>query len=535
MLSMSVHYNWRDLFMQSTTSPLTKRRFWIFLSVLSLLAVFLAGVATSKYGAGVSSDATKYLSVAQNLLDGNGLFDHKGGPLLSWPPLYSIVIAGLSLLSSLDVFVAGWYFNVFLLGLNVFLSGVIFSRVFRNRPLYAYLATLFVFLSISSLRIHANISSDPFYLTLTLGFLVAADDYIRKRSYLAFAWMVLFSILGPLQRYVGLAITVTAEIVILVENRKSIRTLLRDGLILGLASVLPIAWWLFVRNVMTYGSLYGVGPQVVDPWMNTSLALTKMLHWFIPYLNFLMPLLMRPFITLGVLAFILLLLNRNTNENGNAWIQSLAAPAVYPTLVYAIVYFAALAATVVTADHRDLFSDRYYVILLVPTAISILLTFDKLVWPHLRTAPKQIWTGLVLLFAVWALYPLYSFSEYLMEARVVGEPSGANMFNNRTYREMDLVAEMQRLREQQPDTTFYSNYSDAVWFHTRRAVSPSVVLTEDPEVAYAGWPHDKPGYIIWFEPNEYKHYLSPEEIAKFADVQLIFDGKGGKIYSVQAR
>jgi hypothetical protein len=286
---------------------------------------------------------------------------------------------------------------------------------------------------------------------------------------------------------------------------------------------------------MTYGSLYGVGPQVVDPWLNTSLALTKMLHWFVPYLSFLMPLLTRPLIPLGVLALTLLLMNRNSREHVSAWLRAFAAPPVYPTLIYAVVYFAALSATVVTADHRALFSDRYYVILLVPTAIFILLTFDKLVLPHLKLSPQRIWAGLVLVFALWAVYPIYSFTEYLMEARELGEPSGANMFNNRTYHEMTLVTEMQKFRAEQPDKTFYSNYSDAVWFHTRRPVSPSVVVTENPGVAYAGWPHDKPGYIIWFEPNEYKHYIPPEEIAEFADVQLIFDGKGGKIYSVQAR
>lgn len=497
--------------------------------------MIVAGIATSKYGAGVSSDSTKYLSVAQNLLAGNGLIDHKDGPLLSWPPLYSMILAALSLFTGLDVFVAGWYFNVFLLGLNLFLSGVILYRVFSERLSYAYLASFFVFLSLSSLRIHATISSDPFYLTLTLGFLVAVDGYIRKRSYGAFAWMMLFGILGPLQRYVGLAITVTAEIVILIENRKSVHTWLRDGFILGLASVLPIAWWLLVHNIMTYDSLYGVGPQVVDAWTNTALALTKMLHWFVPYLEFLMPVLTRPLIPLGVLALLLLLLNRKSPGNGRAWLQMFTAPSVYPTMIYAIVYFVALAFTVVTADHRDLFSDRYYVILLVPTAIFILFTFEKLVLPHLKLSPQQLQMGLVLIFALWSVYPFYSFREYLLKARVQGEPSGGNMFNNQTYHEMTLITEMQRLREEQPDKTFYSNYSDAVWFYTRKPVTPAPIVNDDPLTTYAGWPYDKPGYIIWFEPNEYKHYLPPDKIAEFADVQLIFQGNGGKIYYVQAR
>lgn len=520
--------------MQSTSTNLSKSQFWIFLSALAIFAILLAGAATSKYGAGVSSDATKYLSVAQNLLEGNGLFDHKGGPLLSWPPLYSIILAGLSLLTGWDVFVAGWYLNVFLLGLNVFLSGIIFYRVFPGKPWYAYLATLFVFLSISSLRIHANISSDPLYLALTLGFLVAADDYIKKRSYSAFAWMVLFSALAPLQRYIGLAVAVTAAVIILIENRKSIRTLLRDGFILGLASILPIAWWIVVHNIMTYGSLWGVGPQVIDAGANTSLALTKMLHWFVPYLSFLMPILTRPLIPLGVLVLLLIFINRKSMENGRAWLGSFTSPSVYPTMVYALVYFIALALTVVTADHRDLFSDRYYVILLVPTAILILLTFDKLVLPRLSLSLQHGQIALIAVFALWSVYPFYSFREYLLEAREVGEPSGANMFNNQTYREMDIVTEMQKIRREQPDATFYSNYSDAVWFYTRKPVSPSLIVTDDQEVNQTNWPFDKPGYLIWFEPNEYKHYLPPERIAEFATVELIFDGEGGKIYHVQA-
>jgi hypothetical protein len=521
--------------MSSTTTTFSKNKFWIFLSAISVLAILLCGVVTSKYGAGISSDSTKYLSVAQNLVEGNGLVDHKGAPLLSWPPLYSMILAGLSLLTGLDVFVAGWYFNVFLLGLNVFLSGVIFQRVFSARPLYAYLASLFVFLSSSSLRIHADISSDPFYLTLTLGFLISIDDYVKRRSYRAFAWMVLFSVLAPLQRYVGLAITVTAEIVILIENRKSIRIWLRDGFILGFLSVLPMAWWLIVHNMIMHGSLWGLASQPVDVSENTSLALTKMLHWFVPYLSVLMPILTRPWLPLGGLILILVLINRKNWENGREWLRSFSASSVYPTLVYAAVYFMALALTVITSDHRDLFSDRYYVILLVPTAIFIFFTFDKLILPHLHWPAARIQTALILGFLLWAIYPIYSSQEYLREARLEGEPSGANMFNNRTYHNMPMVVEMQKLRAQQPQETFYSNYVDAVWFYTRRPVSLLPFVNDDAMTVYAGWPYDKPGYIIWFEPNEYKHYLAPQKIAEFANVTLIYHGKDGEIYHVEAR
>ena len=295
--------------MHSTTAH-SKTRYWLFLSTLAGIAIVLGGIATSRYGAGVSSDSTKYLSVAQNLLAGNGLYDHRGLPLLSWPPLYSILLAGLSLLTGGDVFVAGWYFNIFLLGLNLFLSGVIFYRVFADKLFYAYLASNFVFLSLSALRMHATLSSDPFYLTLTLGFLIAVEGYIKKKSYGAFWLMVLFSVLAPIHRYVGLAITATAGIVILIENRRSPVTFLRDGFVLGILSILPITWWLLVHNVMIHGSLWGLSSQPVDVGENISMAFTKMLHWFVPYVSFLMSILMRPWIPLGILIVILFLLDR---------------------------------------------------------------------------------------------------------------------------------------------------------------------------------------------------------------------------------
>ena len=515
----------------------SKNKFWIFLFILSAIGMILCWAATFRYGAGVAADSTKYLSVSQNLLAGEGLRDHLGLPLLAWPPLYPILLAGLSLLTGWDVFLSGWYFNTFLAGLNIFLSGIIFYRVFSEKPLYAVLGSLFVLLASSSLRMHASISSDPFYLTLTLGFLVAIDSYIKQHSYSAFIWMVLFSVLAPLQRYVGLAVPVTAIIVILVENRKSIRVLLRDSIVLSLASILPIAWWLFVHNILTYGSLWGSsGDRTVDVLKNTELALTKMLHWFVPYLSFLMPILTRPLILLGVMAMVIFLLNRNNKNGGRAWIRSLAASSSYPSLIYAVVYFAAVAVTIVTIVHRDLFSDRYYVILLVPAVIFLFITFDTLISPHLKFSSRQIGYILTFVFALWSVYPVYTIWEYLVNAGTQGEPSGFNMYNNLDYQEMDLVAEMKRLRESQPAAIVYSNYADAVWFYTRKPVSLLPLAdVPSPVEAYAGWPKDKPGYIIWFEPNEYKHYLAPEKIAEFATVDLVFEGDGGKIYYVQSR
>jgi hypothetical protein len=511
------------------SSLASQRRYWVFLSVIVLIAWIMAGVTTSKYGAGVASDSVKYLAVAQSMLDGKGLVNHLGAPLLSWPPLYSITLAGLSLLTGWDVFIAGWYLNLFLIGLNLFMSGVIFFRIFQEKLLYAYLSSIFVLTAVSSLRIHATISSDPLYLTLTLGFLLAIHRYIKAGSYHAFTWMIIFSGLAPMQRYIGMALAVTAIFVIFVENRKNIRLFLRDSFVLGLISALPIGWWLILRNIMTYGTLFGTGNPTTDVVKNIMLALTKMLHWFVPYHPLLMPILTRPWIPVGILALAVFLINKKGNWCN--WFNELKESSTYPTLMHGLVYFSAVALTIVTKDHLDLTSDRYYTILLVPTAILMLITFEALIAPHLRLSPQQAGRVAAVMFIVWSAYPVLALDKYLKSAIEIGEPTNYNYYNASEFRDTEIVAAMIKLAEQDPDALIYSNYVDAAWFHTRNPVSllPFVNNTDE------GWPHNKAGYIVWFEPNEFKHYLSPYEIGKFAQLELIHQSESGSIYYVRSR
>lgn len=510
-------------------SSIRPRAYWMFLSILVILAWFFAATATSKYGAGVASDSVKYLGVAQSLLEGKGFVNHLGTPLLSWPPLYSMMLAGISLLTGWDVFVSGWYLNIFLNGLNLFLGGVILFRIYRSNLLYAYLANIFILTSIPSLRIHATITSDAPYLTLTLGFLIAVHGYIKNRSLHAFVWMVVLSALAPMQRYIGMALPVTAVIVFLIENRKNIRIFLRDSLILGAISALPIGWWLVIRNIMTYGTLFGTGTPTSDTGQNIMLGLTKMLHWFAPFHPALMPILTRPWIPLLVLALALLLVNKR--KHWLAWSNELKESSAYPTLAHGFIYFSAVAATIVTKDHLDLTSNRYYVIVLLPTIILIFITFNSLIRPHLKFPDRQAQLALIVIFALWSAYPILALNKYLQNAIQIGEPTNYNYYNSAYFRDTKVVEEMIRLAGENPGELFYSNYVDAAWFFTRRQVAllPFINNTD------IDWPHDRPGYLVWFEPNEFKHYLSPEEIAEFADLTLLHDSKSGRIYYVCAR
>ena len=509
-----------------------QKRFLIFLACLSLGGVILGSIAISRYGAGVAADSVKYLSVAQSLLDGNGLVDHRGIPLVLWPPLYSIVIAVVSFITRLDVLVAASYFNVLLNGINLFLAGLIFWRAFSARPVYAYLASVFTVLNISSLRVHATIFSEPFYLTMTLGSFLALDEYIRLRSRRSYYWILLLCALAPMQRFVGLAIAVTVIIVFLMENRKALRTFFVESVIVGLVTSVPVGWWLFIRNLRLYGTLWGgAADQVVDVGENTSLALTKIFHWFIPYLTPLMPILLHPFWLLAGIILILALLNFKRSDLLRNWIAALTNQSTYPSLAYAIVYLAAVMVTSITADHQWLYSDRYHVIVIAPVLLLTFFTFDNLVLPHLKFLLPRRDLIVVVAFALWCIYPLYGLREYLALALERGEPSEYNLYNTRDYHEMNVVAEIQKLMNEHPDAISYSNYVDAAWFYTRKPSHPLPTRgIPNFEEAYKDWPGNNPGYLVWFKPNEYKHYLSPQELLQFVNLQLIYSDDSGDIY-----
>ena len=59
----------------------------------------------SKYGLGISTNSTHLLFGALNLSQGRGLFSFDGS-FVAWPPLYSMLLALIQLVSRFDPFVS---------------------------------------------------------------------------------------------------------------------------------------------------------------------------------------------------------------------------------------------------------------------------------------------------------------------------------------------------------------------------------------------------------------------------------------------
>ena len=499
----------------------------------------MALLVTRLYGPGVSADATKYLSIAENLRLGNGFFDHTGRPLLWWPPLYPILLAGLTILTGLDVVLVGGYLNIALLAINIFLHGVLLALAFKNKLIYAYIGTLIVLTSDMAIRIHANIASEPLFVTFSLIFLIASVDYLQTQSRRAFWWMVVMSALACLQRYLGASLIAAGGVIILYANWGQWSRVIREELWFGALSILPIAAWISFHNLGIYNSFWGVSGSIVDVSENLRLSLAKILHWFLPNHPTLQPLFDYPWIVIGAALAILLLINKKENWQTSA--RAMMQPVPFVSWVFFAWTILGLMYSVTTEDHVDLFSDRYYVGLLSQVLIVLFVILDTLVFPHIRYRSRVVQYAAAAVFAIWlAVYPGWSLVKYISQSMEMGEASGYNVYNNYEFHNHPLVSLMHVIAEEDPSATFYSNYTDGVWFFARREspVTPRSFTMELSEIeqTYAGWPDGRPGYLFWFLPNSiYRSAVPPNLLAQIADLELLYTFEQGEVYRVRAK
>ncbi len=514
-------------------------KFKIYLSILAIVGIIFVLIATSKYGAGVSSDAVRNLSTAENLLAGKGFVDLTGAPFLLWPPLYPLLLAGSSLITKWSIFQSGWYLNILLYALNIWIMGWFLFSIFKEKPAYAFVGALMILLSRSTLRLYANVASEPLFVTFMLIFFFAAAKYLKDASRRALWWMFIMAGLATLQRYLGVVLIGTAGLVVLYKEQ--LRGVWRAALPI-LASILPTLAWMVLHNYLVSGTFFGPrDPSAMLPLENISLSLTKILWWFIPRAGILDTIVLQPWIPIGIFALILILINKRANWAD--WLKSLSDNLVWPAILFSVVYYFVVAFAVVTADHLDLTSDRYYVIILPIVLTFLFITLDKLVFSHLHFDRRLVSFGLIAIVALWFVYPIYSIQEYLRLAVVMGEPTNYNVANSSLFREKSVIKAAQPIFASDPSAAVYTNYVNIVWFIFQRPVAelplenpglPREQRIEGLQKYYPNWP-PKSGYIIFFAPNQYHYVAPPDEVAAIANLKLIYQDKTGQIYYVQAK
>ncbi len=234
--------------------PRSSRAFPYLLATIAICSVGLLLFHT-RNGPGITGDSVSYVMGADNLIAGRGYSRTAGGgeavPITGFPPGYSTALVIFSWVSG-DLFSVGRTLNAVLFGLNTFLLGFLLWKFTRSQVV-ALLGSLLIFLSEDLIHAHAWVMSEGLFLTLSLLGVYAFVRYFSSaKSYHFIAGALLFSA-ATLTRYVGIALICAAGLTILIAGNKTLLKRIRDLLILGGLSSLPVVIWL-MRNASLEGT-----------------------------------------------------------------------------------------------------------------------------------------------------------------------------------------------------------------------------------------------------------------------------------------
>ena len=264
-------------------------RFTMVLAALAILGVVLVLSRQVAYGVGLGWDSINYISVARNLLAGEGFVqdtfvETTEGSLdyTMWAPLYPSLLAmsGLLVFDPWDI--AG-PLNAVIFGLTVFVAGRWLGRRIRSRPL-VLLACLAVVLAIPLTRAASYAMSEtPFILFTTLS-LIWIDKFVLDGKRTNLVWAGVFTALACLTRYIGVTVLVAALPLLLFRPRVALLDRVKHCAAYALISLIPIGLWM-LRNTLLSGAPTGPKPPSNDTFPEIlSATLADLSRWVLIWL-----------------------------------------------------------------------------------------------------------------------------------------------------------------------------------------------------------------------------------------------------------
>lgn len=246
----------------TATKPLLfhKKDFLLLLTLVSVafLGAVHALIRSFNQGPNLDRDldSLSYVSVADSLVDGDGITTFSGHSLALWPPLYPITIALVGLLK-IDSVYAGLFVNAVAFGLVIVWTGIwIYQYV--GSQLLALGAAVTVMTSYTLTWLSSNLLPEPLFICLAFLALAQLGRFIDSEYYRQsiLLWSALFAALASVTRYVGITIIFTAVILIMIHTRLSFSKKLKYATVYCAISAAPLILWMF-RNWLVFGYFVG--------------------------------------------------------------------------------------------------------------------------------------------------------------------------------------------------------------------------------------------------------------------------------------
>ncbi len=539
--------------------------------VLFLFAALLGGaglLATRPYGLAVSTDAVDYLFTGSNLAAGRGFVSYDLRPYALWPPLYPLLLAAIQLAGGLERLPAATLLHgLTLLALAAGLACWML-RLFPGGWLWPLLGISLVELAPVTLSISQSVCSDYLFLLLCVLFFLDAGDYLRcagiadpgRGRQWSYGRLLLWGMLAALQRYIGVALILAAALVVLLGPGPG-RKRLGLAALLGVGG-LPLLAWVARNAALGQGSFGLRGLVDVSAWALLAGLGRLLAGWFVVD---------SPHAWLRLLSWASALLGAGLLLAGaglswRRWVgpaggrarvrQVLAHPSLAPLLIFTLVY-AGLVLFSLSSVQVNTLQERFLAPLLLPIAAALLLALAQL-----QAAGQEWWSGqpaaageclqagpagriakrlstrlLALVPLGWLAVMALRSAPLLLDFQSTSLAYG-NLYNTPAWHAKPILQFLQAHPPQAPAVLF-SNIPAGVAFHTGRPVLPSpryytaVQANGDYDLARYASAFDLPGqvmYLVWIEPNDYRHVFLPLHLRRIASLAKLAEFADGSAY-----
>jgi len=432
-----------------TPRRLLTNQFSVLLGIIAVSGTGLILVREINYGVGLGDDSVEYISVANSLLEGEVFTRYYGGTLIRFPPLYPMLLAGLSLFSLDPLDIAG-PMNAVLFGLTIFVVGRWLQQRLTS-TLLALWGCLILTFSIPIADITSRAMSEPAYILLSILALIQADNYIHKGARSALIWAAILTALACMLRFAGFSIVAIVVLMLILRRDTTSRDKVKRIAIYSLIALVPVLMWM-VRTYITYGTF--AGNRTFEPY-SLSLVLEFLYSEVIlqgdPVWLFL-PVV--PLIILIASFYIFSSVDSSSSEPlGFSWHTVFLFLGF--TLMHMLMLFGSFFYEILGYDTLRFDMPRFMLPTYVPLLIGGLLIFDRML-NHWQIRWLNVPCIAVLLLSL--VYQMYRNVDSIQASNDLGFG-----YNNRRWAESEAL---QYVRDAELTGTIFSNYVGPVYIHT---------------------------------------------------------------------
>ena len=492
----------------------------LLLVLIALLGIVHLLIRTSRYGAFIQGDAAFYLKMAAGLPTRND--GH-------YPPGYSLLMAATGRAVGVDLREAARLLNVAAFGSTLLAAGF-WLRRYAKSGIVTCVAALILAASVPLNYYASTIHSEALFTLFLLFALICIGESIREENNgEGRVWWVsasVFAALASVTRYAGVTVIAASVLVILLAHRALLIDRLKNGMLFGAVSSIPLAAVL-AYNAVSHGSM--VGRHRLLPTGEQDWAIPRLQWWLQEVLNapdWFPWLLALAAFALAAAGGWMTYVRRTSSRSMSSFDWT---PAI-PFLVFAAVYGVAVltAASMVTFGSKA----RYLAMLYAPVLLSAAILVDRFMGMKAAgpRAAAAKWAVVSLMAAGGVADAVLSARTNLRLTAEAVESGRSEAYNNAQWEASETL---DYIRANPPGRRIFSNYRDALFLIDSPASWATYASGRFERLRTQVEQEADGAAIVWFTeaPDWYPEY-GPAEIGELPGVESVVKLSDGVVYYI---